>query len=46
MMYGGAHAAYFAVEDSIKRKMPGRIIGITIDVHNNKAYRTALWTRE
>ncbi|MBR6492099.1 MAG: glycine dehydrogenase (aminomethyl-transferring), partial [Bacteroidales bacterium] len=46
MGYGGAHAAFLATKDEYKRKMPGRIIGITIDKYGNKAYRMALQTRE
>ena len=46
MGFGGPHAGYFATRDEYKRQIPGRIIGITIDSHNNKAYRMALQTRE
>jgi glycine dehydrogenase len=46
MGYGGPHAAYFATRDSLKRSMPGRIIGVTIDRNGNKALRMALQTRE
>ncbi len=46
MGYGGPHAAYFATRDSLKRSMPGRIIGVSIDRNGNKALRMALQTRE
>lgn len=44
--FGGPHAAYFATRDEYKRQIPGRIIGVTIDSHNNRALRMALQTRE
>lgn len=46
MGYGGPHAAYFATKDEYKRSMPGRIIGVTVDVNGNRALRMALQTRE
>jgi glycine dehydrogenase len=46
MGYGGPHAAFFTAEEAYKRTMPGRIIGITKDVHGNRALRMALQTRE
>jgi glycine dehydrogenase len=46
MGYGGPHAAYFATKEEYKRSMPGRIIGVTIDVNGNRALRMALQTRE
>ncbi len=44
--YGGPHAAYMACRDEMKRSMPGRIVGVSIDSRGNKAYRLALQTRE
>jgi len=46
MGYGGPHAAYFATREDLKRSMPGRIIGVSKDIHDNPALRMALQTRE
>ena len=46
MGFGGPHAAYMAVKDALKRNMPGRIVGVSIDARGNRAYRLSLQTRE
>jgi glycine dehydrogenase len=44
--YGGPHAAYMATKANYARNMPGRIVGVSIDSHGNRAYRLSLQTRE
>ncbi len=46
MGYGGPHAAFFSCKDELKRSMPGRIVGVSVDSRGNKAYRLSLQTRE
>jgi len=46
MGFGGPHAAFISAKENFKRKMPGRIIGESVDINGNRALRMALQTRE
>lgn len=46
MGFGGPHAAFFACKSDIRYRMPGRVIGVSIDHYGKRAYRMSMQTRE
>ena len=46
MGYGGPQAGYICVADALKRQLPGRLVGVSVDADGQPAYRLALQARE
>lgn len=44
--FGGPHAAYMACSNQLKRRLPGRLVGISVDSSGKPGLRLSLQTRE
>jgi glycine dehydrogenase subunit 1 len=45
-LYGGPHYGFFAARQDFVRRMPGRIVGETVDLEGERAFVLTLQTRE
>ena len=44
--FGGPHLGYIAARESLLRRMPGRLAGLTADIEGRRAYTLTLQARE
>ncbi len=46
LQYGGPYVGFLAAREALLRRMPGRLVGASVDTRGNRAYVLTLQTRE